>query len=205
VSRRIGFDLDGVVADWAALWSNWLREFCGADALPILTHRTLPSYDLKAHYALASKPYHEARRAFFRAENIWERVPSLLTAVQWARFHEIAHVWDVTFLTARPASKGTSTEEQSRRWLRRHLCMDAFDVVVADYTDPRPRALQKPDVCVARDICVMVDEHPKAVSALADAGISVIMLAYQYNRDVEHPLVRHVPDFDAVLDLLECI
>jgi len=206
MSYRIGFDLDGCVADFLATWTRYLHDIAGT---PCHTYPEMTTTDLAAHYGVSKRQVNQAWRAFYQTENVWEKIPSLITNDEWWRLRCLADTWDIAWITARRDSKGRSAQEQSTRWLQWHLLREPV-VFVAEHMP------LKSLICDRLDIRIMVDDHPRAIKALADAGVTVIAPAYPYNLVSEvqengcvysladhYPHVWRAPSFGAILDLLE--
>jgi hypothetical protein len=137
---RIGFDVDGVLADFASAYRDVGRRLFGADA----PGRTVePEHEEEAREQRNSRdggadrpeppgetpaeahPPHEMRR---RQDLIWKEITA--TTDFWAslkpiepdavrRIYELAlrHRWDVVFITQRPPTHGASVQRQTQRWL----------------------------------------------------------------------------------------
>jgi hypothetical protein len=119
VSLRISFDLDGVLADFAAAFRQAeLRLFgpaagAGSDA---------PEPEDE------QQRQEQPARSTGRRDAIWrdiENTPDFWTTLQpldpaaVARIHELSvrYRWEVFFLTQRPATAGETVQRQTQRWL----------------------------------------------------------------------------------------
>lgn len=212
MNYRIGIDLDGILADFMQYWSSLIRSMYRDTELPQLTHADALTYDLQRYYPDLRGRIKAVRHIFYQTPNVWEYMPSLLSATQWGRLGQLMRGrWEFHFITARPISgRGDSVEVQTRRWLEKHL-LSAMPLGVgcgpihvhsAPHNEPGP---QKPEVCHTLGVPWMIDEHPDAVQALADGGIQVIMQVYNYNIGIEHPRVWRAKDFNTILDFLEAL
>jgi len=195
VSYRIGWDVDGVVADFMTYWARFLRDAAGNPVTPIRGGDATVS-DLAVLYGVDKKAINAAWREFDKVPNSWERVPSLLTDDEWWRLRCLMDTWEVTWITARGRVTGRPAAEQTARWLQWHLLVQPTVFTVEKPSD-------KPAKCEELGITVMVDDHPRAVQALAEAGITVFTLDYPYNRHLEHPKIVRIPGVGALLDILE--
>jgi hypothetical protein len=129
---RVGFDLDGVLADLgAALACHAARLFGTADAQPPdgRAEPTAGSGDgddgaelvRQAHRGLSSRQSARLWAHVRGIENFWETLPEIepgTLARLWAV--GVQRRWDIVFVTDRPASAGDTAQVQSHRWLQAH-------------------------------------------------------------------------------------
>ena len=131
---RIGFDLDGTVADMhTALWREAQRLFPGIDesAIPTSTAGSTAEELATAEAAkaeavsfqtsaLTSTQQRELWKAVRARENFWESL-SEIEPGSLARLYQLSleHKWEIIFLTSRPESAGDTAQLQSHRWLAR--------------------------------------------------------------------------------------
>jgi beta-phosphoglucomutase-like phosphatase (HAD superfamily) len=126
---RIGFDMDGVLADFSGAFEAVERRLFPAD---VHLSAGQPESEIERRDGEARDPAarraespHEARR---RRDAIWADIratpdfwmsldPLVEGAV--ARIHEmmLRHRWEVFFITQRPATKGDTVQRQTQRWL----------------------------------------------------------------------------------------
>jgi hypothetical protein len=111
MSLRVGFDLDGVIADFRTAF-----EAASRNAAP-----SSPSGDADAPIGLTEAEIRRAWKGVSAAHNWWTTVRPYEPA-QIARLYAIArrHRWEVFFLTKRPATVGDSVQVQSQWWLEQH-------------------------------------------------------------------------------------
>jgi hypothetical protein len=121
MSLRIGFDMDGVVADFATAFREIEARLFGQEAGD-------------APEGPDEEEAHEGRRLLEtrrRRDRIWEEIrgtpdfwttlkPSSDGAVRRALDLTVAHGWEVFFITQRPATAGGTVQRQSQRWLVEH-------------------------------------------------------------------------------------
>jgi hypothetical protein len=118
---RIGFDMDGVLADFASAYREVEVQLFGR-AAPIRADD--PAAVEEESDAAASTPSEERRRrnAVWRhiraTENFWTTVaPTREHALR--RIHQmmLEQHWEVFFITQRPATRGETVQRQTQRWL----------------------------------------------------------------------------------------
>lgn len=137
---RIGFDLDGVVADFGGAYRDVESRLFG----PAGVGRTdepereeeareqrqargsADAADVRGETPADTHPLHEMRR---RRDLIWkeiQEIPDFWTTLKPTeeggvrRIHALMlqHGWEVFFITQRPATAGETIHRQSQRWLR---------------------------------------------------------------------------------------
>ena len=124
MSLRIGFDMDGVLADFATAYHAIDKRLFGF-AEP--TRASSPE-DVQDDEARADAPAVPARQ---KTNAVWSVIRD--TADFWqtlaptdpkaiGRIHEMAlrHRWEVFFITQRPATLGDTVQRQTQRWLVQH-------------------------------------------------------------------------------------
>lgn len=131
---RIGFDMDGVIADFALAYRGVEMRLFGQASSPA----DAPEVQAAAEDAAVEAPpataaaaevdIHEQRR---RRDAIWAAIHE--TRDFWTslapldpqavpRIHEmmLRHQWEVFFITQRPSTAGETVQRQTQRWLHRH-------------------------------------------------------------------------------------
>jgi hypothetical protein len=129
-SLRIGFDMDGVLADFSSAFRQIERSLFGgeiADPVPSPEDEeqeaSVPPVAEIARIGAAEM--HRRRQTIWRliqdTEDFWTTLtPTDPSAV--ARLHEltVSHRWEVFFITQRPATAGETVQRQTQRWLMRY-------------------------------------------------------------------------------------
>ena len=106
---RLGFDIDGVLADFQTALGSACQESGGTDAASV-SAVDLPTVELK-----------RAWRRIIRTPNWWTTL-SAYEPDQIARLYELTrrNRWEVFFLTKRPATQGDTVQFQTQWWIERH-------------------------------------------------------------------------------------
>ena len=135
MALRIGFDMDGVLADFARAYREVEERVFGPVASP-----TRPGDPEEAEAAEQARESAEAAETTppgddagphalrRRRDIIWQTIeatPDFWTTLQpldagaVRRIHELAarDAWDVFFITQRPTTAGDSAQRQTQRWL----------------------------------------------------------------------------------------
>jgi hypothetical protein len=134
---RIGFDMDGVLADFSSEFRAFgARLFGPAEpANPHIGQRRLPGDQPETEEARQAFAQQEARdrienaRALRRREDkVWQAIeatPDFWTTLKpidpgaVSRIHALMlqHRWEVFFITQRPFTEGETVQRQTQRWL----------------------------------------------------------------------------------------
>ena len=111
MSLRLGFDVDGVLADFRSAFRTTARECLGRRAAGDGTDGNTPA-------PIAQPDVAKVWAHIARTPNWWMRVPPHEPA-EIARLYAMARAsrWEVFFLTKRPASAGDPVQFQTQWWL----------------------------------------------------------------------------------------
>ena len=103
---RLGFDVDGVLADFQTALGSACQGLVGVEA-GVVSDRDLPTVELK-----------RAWRQIIRTANWWTTLAAY-EPDQIARLYELTrrHRWEVFFLTKRPRTLGDTVQVQTQWWL----------------------------------------------------------------------------------------
>ena len=127
MSLRIGFDLDGVLADFASAFHAVEARLFGEDAISTVDE---PGEQEERHSTVVSGAPTPSRdrsrrdaiwRQIVATQDFWTTLPPTdRTAVR--RIHDLMmrHRWEVFFITQRPATRGDTVQRQTQRWLVAH-------------------------------------------------------------------------------------
>ena len=109
---RLGFDLDGVVADFRTAFLDAANRQLGHDGIQ---SRSSPMRNLDA---VSSEDAEKVWKGITATPNWWLGLAPYESA-QIARLYQLArrHRWEVSFLTARVPTVGDSVQFQSQAWL----------------------------------------------------------------------------------------
>ena len=135
VSLRIGFDVDGVLADFAAAYHECESRIFGRGRL--ITRAGDPEREPVVDVDANADPVRNRRgekdiphpaelrrrrdvvwQAIEETPDFWTTLSPLSTGAV-GRLHSLmlAHQWEVFFITQRPATRGDTVQRQTQRWL----------------------------------------------------------------------------------------
>lgn len=214
---RIGFDLDGTVADmYSALHEEALKLF-GEEVLAQSAYKKAPPSPDPAEdtppapddetSAPAMEELHLTGRQQMKLwdhvkkiENFWTRLPELEPGII-ARIAKLAseRQWEIIFLTTRPSTAGEITQLQSQRWLDAHGFRYPSVMVVQ-----RSRG----KIADALHLDAFVDDRPENCLDIAvESKAKVILVWHGHMKDVPAGAkrlgVRPVSTISEALVLLE--
>jgi hypothetical protein len=112
---RVGFDLDGVVADFRTAFLDVATKLIGTEAI------RRPSAPLPDFDAVSPADAKRVWRVITETPNWWLGLAPYEPA-QIARLYQLArrYRWEVSFLTSRIPTAGDSVQFQSQAWLEAH-------------------------------------------------------------------------------------
>lgn len=214
---RIGFDLDGTIADmYSALHEEALKLF-GEEVLAQSAYKKAPPSPEGAEdtpkdpeddtRAAAMEELHLTARQQMqlwdhvkKIENFWMRLPELEPGII-ARIARMASErrWEIIFLTTRPSTAGDITQLQSQRWLDAHGFRYPSVMVVQ-----RSRG----KIADALHLDAFVDDRPENCLDIAvESKAKVILVWHGHLKDVPAGAkrlgVRPVQTISEALTLLE--
>jgi hypothetical protein len=121
---RIGFDMDGVLADFAGAFRHVETRLFGDAPTVAAAAPEVEVQQEKAQQAASQSPREMRRRrdavwnAIHRTPDFWTTLKPLDSgAVRRIHTPTVRHRWEVFFITQRPATKGQTVQRQTQRWL----------------------------------------------------------------------------------------
>lgn len=197
---RIGFDLDGVLADFLSAFREVEVRLFGA-AAGIGPEEPEEEEERQERGLLETRERHRAIwREIEGTEDFWATVKPLGTdAVK--RLHDLAlaHRWEVFFITQRPATAGDTVQRQSQRWLRQHGFELPSVLVVSGSRSAVVRALRLDyhvDDSMQHCLDVIADSTAKTILVAPDSSGAILANARKLG-------MAPVASIDQALDILE--
>jgi hypothetical protein len=207
---RLGFDLDGTVADLqGALAREASRLFSDIDpgSLPRSAAPLGPDEGqeergpLPAH-ELSARQQRELWRAVCACENFWETLDEIEPGAL-ARLAGLvgARRWELIFLTSRPETRGDAAQVQSHRWLASHGFPAPSVFVVAG---------SRGKIAAALELDIVVDDRPENCLDVAIDSTARPILVWRGDRDKVPASARQlgigsVGSVSEVLDILDSL
>jgi hypothetical protein len=121
---RIGFDMDGVLADFAGAFRHVETRLFGGVPTIAAEAPEVEAQQEEAQEAAGASPREMRRRrdavwnAIHRTPDFWTMLKPLDPgAVRRIHALMIRHRWEVFFITQRPATDGQTVQRQTQRWL----------------------------------------------------------------------------------------
>ena len=196
MTLRVGFDMDGVVADFASAYRDLECDLFGADTTDPTPNA--PEEEKEQTPDRATNPAVSKQGSDRRRRAVWDRIratpdfwttlkPTDPVAVRRLHAEMLRCGWEVVFITQRPSTAGETVQRQSQRW----LVQQGFDmpsvVVIAGSRGAAINALRlthhvddSPQNCVdvktdstAMPILIVRDSNDSAARQARKLGMSV--------------------------------
>ena len=205
---RLGFDLDGTVADLqGALAREARRLFPGVDpgvlpqsiapgaaaAEPSDEESPAPGFSMSA---LSSRQQRELWNAACARVNFWETLDEIEPG-SLARLARLARErrWEVIFLTSRPETRGDTAQVQSHRWLSTNgFDMPSIFVVHGS----------RGKIAASLNLDVLVDDRPENCLDIAIDSTARALLVWRGGEDTVPGSARQL-GIGSVASIAECL
>ncbi len=216
MSLRIGFDLDGVLADMDTALLHEAEALFGADAARRMQQSSESDVSPDAGEepsdepgAPASAPVVRLRMSARQQRRLWRHVMSIdnfwrgLQEIEAGAIADLARLaaerrWEIIFLTKRPETAGATSQLQSQRWLE-----SKGYPLPSVYVVQRSRGL----IASALSLDVIVDDRPENCFDVITDSEAKAILVWRESPNALPPAAQRlgvvvVPSVAACLDLL---
>jgi hypothetical protein len=199
MTLRVGFDLDGVLADFRSAFSDLARE---------VLHEDIEAGRSPDAQPRSAGDIERVWQAIAQSHNWWTRIKPFEPG-QIARLYALARegLWEVVFLTKRPPSGGDTVQFQTQWWLEKHGFLMPAVITVPGSRGELANALRLDLVIddqlincaevlgasTTKAVLVLRDGEPDSLRSLATSrGIGVVSTLEQAI-DVVHQIQEMVP------------
>ena len=196
MTLRVGFDLDGVLADMSAALRREEHRLFGAPDAGASAETPHEAQNLTA------AQHERLWRAVATIENFWQTLPEIepgavAALAARARFER----WEVIFLTSRPETAGDTAQLQTQRWLD----VNGFDLPSVFVVSG-----SRGKIADALELDVVIDDLPEnAMDVLSDSRAGAILFWRQPAELIPASLLQHgcriVSSIEECLSLLDTI
>jgi hypothetical protein len=203
---RLGFDLDGTIADLQSALAREARKIS-----PQVDPKSLPQSAPPTDPSATDEPARPSgtdvaplngvdRRALWKAvcdqKNFWETLDEIEPGAL-ARLYRLVQdrKWELIFLTSRPETRGDSAQAQSYRWLVAHGFLTPSVMVVH-----RSRG----KIAEALDLDVLVDDRPETCLDVSLDSKARAVLVWRGGAETV-PMLGQQPRIYRVFSVSECL
>jgi len=184
---HLGFDLDGVIADWMLSFTKHANKTTGRGVYK--TTDDIPTWNLKEWY-LEPVLFHEAYDRWRAQQNQFTKLDDIdqqQTEYLSTMYNTKQDQFDFTFITSRWPTRGDPVKKQSEAWLQRRGISDPQVYVTGD----------KGRVCAALEVDYFIDDlvdNLYDVSSFSPRTVPIVM-DRSYNQEYEGPRVSSILSF----------
>lgn len=196
---RIGFDIDGVLANFVAAYTPLVIDTTGVDLFQPVDWVDPPVYNWNAHRGYSLEEIKASYAVIATSEDFWANLKPLEGARTLApMFDNLNHKHEIYFITSR---KGINPRKQTEGWLAYHLS-GTGDIPCALIVKNGMRG----EVVKALQLDAYLDDYYENVTDCLRVAPTtrtyVLSRSYNDGSDIfRHPLAeeRRVPDMNAFL------
>ncbi len=208
---RLGFDLDGTVADMQSALAREARELfpsldpaslprsAAPDAAagdPSAPARSSAEPSTVSTLKLTARQQRDLWAAVRARDNFWETLDEIEPGAL-ARLYRLVRErrWELIFLTSRPETAGDSAQEQSHRWLAAHGYMSPSVFVVHG---------SRGKIAASLNLDVLVDDRPENCLDVAIDSSARAILVWRDDEDRVPASARQL-GIGAVASMATCL
>ena len=182
---RIGFDIDGVLANFSYAFTK-----LGSDMLhlPIFPG---PAFQDDYSFGYDREDHNILWEHIHAHPEFWKNIPPLATSEEFERIEQLCHACEVYFVTSRPG--GAAVDCISAEWLESYLGKEAPFTLISCGSTPAKKIVLK-----NLKLRWHIDDHPDLVGYP-----DVLVITYPYNFKGPYFDPRYVPNLSTYLGMVE--
>ena len=189
---KVGFDIDGVLADFITPYLDFLATRAGCDTIEADACADL---FFAGHAALTKELVSQCLFELARDEAFWHGLKPIPTAEQWDAISRLSRAGRVVFITHRMQQERFDITELTRQWLHNH----GVDEPVVHVTSEK-----KSQLIHAMSLqCFVDDRHENCEDIATQTTAQAFLLHRPYNRDFSHPKVQRIANLDEFFAYVE--
>lgn len=203
MNRKLGIDIDGVLADYITPYKNTVKKLSGIDLFPPDSEWCSWYYDKTCGYTIEQSK--AARESLWAADGFWEHLQPYpeTTEVIMQLYGRILAGDDVYFITDRNSTTDISAKHQTERWL-----MNQTVGQLSIWADFYPTVLvtgDKGPVAKALDLTHFIDDKWENCSVVHDTvpTCKTYLLDRPWNRPWGNGTYYEVKRVGSILNMLK--
>lgn len=187
VAKRVGFDVDGVWADFTRAYSGHAVRM-GIPNARVIDVSEVNCWDWPTEqFGWPEGSDDKVWSDILRTPNWWMTLSPMVKRPAFANLRRLMNSADVFFITNRPDTAGFTAQTQTRLWFESMgVDMDGVTVLATKKKGPLAGALE---------LDAFIDDNLGNLNDVSDQGIFTVALSAGYNQQWGGPRVNHVSEF----------
>ena len=187
----LGFDIDGVLADFITPFLRLLQERTRCDAID---PASITDPNFMHHPFLTNEIIMECMEAVSYNPDFWRALAPLPSPEQWLALDKLSRDHQIVFITHRWVRETYDIHRVTCDWLSSHGVSEP----VVHFTQDKKSLLVK-----ELNIELFVDDRHENCEDVATATDAVVFMPHRpYNQAFNHPKVRRIQELDEIFDLV---
>jgi uncharacterized HAD superfamily protein len=188
-SMTLGFDIDGVLADFITPFLRLLEERVGGGPID---PASITDPNFMHHPHLTREIIMECMDTTSYDPEFWRDLAPLPSKEQWRALDRLNRDHQVLFITHRWVRENYDIHGVTRDWLTRHGVSNP----VVHFTQDKKSLLVK-----SLNVELFIDDRHENCEDVATATDAAVFMPHRpYNRDFNHPKVRRIEQLDELFD-----
>jgi uncharacterized HAD superfamily protein len=187
----VGFDIDGVLADFITPFLQLLAQRTGTRSID---PASVIDPNFLAHPFITPAMIFDCMEAVSYDPEFWRALTPLLTAKQWRELDRICRAHQTVFITHRWVRDSYDINRVTCDWLRSHGVSDP----VVYFTQNKKSVLVR-----ELGIGLFVDDRHENCHDVASETEAVVFMPHRpYNQAFDHPRVRRIQQLEELFEYL---